>query len=744
MATAVGVNAPPVTRNSGYSSDVLPLLLSCVVIDSVRPLPHTRVSEVDPMIGTGGPGFRVGSATPAATVPFGMVKLGPDTSLVTGALNAYHCSGYYYDDDYILGFSHVHMHGVGVADEGDILFAPTDGWDDTKTDPTGFRSGFSHDQEEASPGSYRVTLDNGISVSLSATMHAGQHAYTFPENIDPVVVIDLEHVLGGRNVDATINVDQELGVVHGYMTNSGSFSGGSNAFRIYFYAVFDTGFSGFGTWGDNDPKEGRVTAGGVDVGAWLRVTPDTDIRVGLSLVSEENALANLNAELPERDIAETVQLAAAEWESQLAEFSITGGETTERTIFWTSVYHLLQMPTQYSDVDGSYIGFDKQLHHAEGFTYHSDMSMWDTYRTAHPAYTLFYPEKANDFAQSLVTMADQGGAFPKWPVAQGDGGSMIGSPADIVLADTYIKGVRDWDAVRAWPHIRAQAMGEGSIPYNARMDVATEEAYGYYPADMFGGSVAWLQEVAWADAALAQMAVALGEGADAAHFKHRSLYYRNVFDPEIGFFHGRNADGAFTELENELFWTDEFVEGNAWHYLWLAPHDPEGLAELLGGRVAARARLETFFQNADAQGQMISPPDWYWHGNEPDIHAAYLFALWGDPSATQRWVRWIEDERYFVDPDGLAGNDDAGTLSAWYIFSALGFYPIAGTVDYVVGVPRFSEASFAVGGGRFTVTRTGKGEQVASVELNGIPWTAPTFRHDRLTAGGTLTFHMKP
>lgn len=696
------------------------------------------------MIGTGGPGFRVGSATPAATVPFGMVKLGPDTSLATGALDAYHCSGYYYDDDYILGFSHVHMHGVGVADEGDILFMPTDGWDDTKTDPTGFRTGFSHADEAATPGSYAVVLENGISADLSATMHAGQHEYSFPDGVDPVVVIDLEHVLGGTNTEAEIAVDGDLGAVSGFMTNSGSFSGGANAFRIYFYAVFDSGFSDFGTWGDNNAKQGREAASGVDVGAWLRVTPTTKIRVGISLVSVENARANLAAELPDQDVAETARRAQLEWEKQLSEFSVEGGEDAERTIFWTSAYHLLQMPTQYSDVDGSYIGFDKQLHVAEDFTYHSDMSMWDTYRTAHPAFTLFYPKKASDFAQSLVTMAEQGGAFPKWPVAEGEGGSMIGAPADIVLADTYIKGVRDWDAAAAWPHVRAQAMGEGNIPYNARMDVATEETYGYYPADMFGGSVAWLQEVSWADAALAQMAIALGEGADAAHFKHRSLYYRNVFDPAIGFFHARNTDGSFGKLENELFWTDEFVEGNAWHYLWLAPHDPQGLAALLGGEVAARARLELFFQNAADQGQMISPPDWYWHGNEPDIHAAYLFALWGDAAATQKWVRWIEDERYFVDPDGLAGNDDAGTLSAWYIFSALGFYPIAGTVDYVVGVPRFEKASFAVGEGRFTVTRTGKGEHVDSVELNGIPWTEPTFRHDRLIAGGTLAFHMKP
>jgi len=321
---------------------------------------------------------------------------------------------------------------------------------------------------------------------------------------------------------------------------------------------------------------------------------------------------------------------------------------------------------------------------------------------------------------------------------------MIGAPADIALADAIVKGVPGWPVEDAWVRMVAQARGNGSFPYNGRPGISEVETLGWLPADVYGGSVAWLQELAWADDALAQAAEALGDHDNAAHFSWRSYRYHNVFDAEKGYFHGRYADGSFSEELNPLAWEDEFVEGNAEQYLYLAPWDPAGLATLLGGEEAARERLEWFMTEAVYEGEVFGPGAYYWHGNEPDIHAPWLFALWGDADATVRWVDWVMDSQYHVDPDGLAGNDDAGTLSAWYIFAALGFYPVAGTTTYILGAPTFDRAVFPLLGGSFTVEKEGSGRVVQSVELNGRAVDGPTFQHHELVPGGRLLFTMAP
>jgi predicted alpha-1,2-mannosidase len=690
---------------------------------------------VDPFIATGGPGFRVGSATPAATVPWGMVKVGPDTSLDWGGLGAYHCSGDYYDDPYIEGFSHFHLHGVGIADYGNILFMPTIGWDPDKRDEDGYRQLFSKDDEWARPGSYGVTLDDGIEVELAATRHAAHHRYTFPEGSDRVVLIDLEHNLFGSNLGGEVSVDVEAGTVEGYMVSAGGFTG--RGFPIWFHAHFDEGIEAYGTWADDEGEWARPAAAGVDLGAWI--VPATDqpsIRVGISLTSLAGARANLTAELGPQDIAGTAADAEKDWDAWIGGVHVVGATEEEQFIFYTSLFHLLQMPQEHGDADGTYRGFDGALHVADGWTYHNDFSLWDTYRTAHPLITLLYPDKASDLARSLVAMAEEGGAFPAWPAAAGDSGAMLGAPADIVLADTYIKGVTDWGAEDAWPHLRDQANGVGEIPYNARPDIPTLEAYGYYPSDQFGASVAWLQENAWADHALAQLGNALGETQDAARFEYRSHTWKNVWDPEVGFFHGRLSDGTFDTFD-ELGWSDDYTEGNAWQYLWMPWFHADELAETLGGTDAAIAKLDTFFDEADKEGVLDFPQTYYWHGNEPDIHAAWIYSLWGDRDRTWRWVRWIADTHYHHDPAGLAGNDDAGTLSAWYVFAALGFYPIAGTTSYVVSAPLFEEVTIPIGGGVFTSRRIGTGDHIVEVRLNGAVVTGPTIRHSEIVAGGT-------
>jgi predicted alpha-1,2-mannosidase len=715
-------------------------LLACVPEIGVPPT-EAPIEAVDPFIATGGPGYRVGSSTPAATVPFGMVKLGPDTSNGGVEVGPYHCSGYYWDDTDIIGFSHLHMHGVGVPDMGTILVTPLTSWSG-QTDTDAYLHAFSHDNETAWPGGYHVELDDGIVVDLAASAHAGVHRYAFPGEAEPTLVVDLEHVLGGRSAGGEVAVDAASGVVEGYMLNAGSFSGGS-PLPVYFHAVVEGGFGSFGTWGDDEPVEGRTGASGIDLGVWLSVSPTTEVRVGLSTTSVADAAANLAAEVGDASLEEIQAAASGAWEGELAKFELEGADETERAIFWTAVYHLLQMPTRYDNADGSYLGFDRVVHPDPGWVWSSDFSLWDTYRTAQPAFNLFYPEVAGDMAQSLVDMAQKGGSFPRWPVAGGDGSSMIGQPAHIALADAWVKGVTDWDVEAAWPLLDAQARGIGDYPYNGRPEVATQDALGYLPEDLVGGSVAWVQELAWADAATAQLAVALGHPADAAYYMNRAGDWRNQYDPDRGFFHARYADGSFEVSFDEDLFQDEYTEGNAWHYLWPGPWDAAGLAETLGGEAVAKERLESFMQGGADAGMSEWPYLRYWHGNEPDIHAPWLFSLWGDRDATAGWVGWVMDERYFAEADGLAGNDDAGTLSAWYIFGALGFYPIAGTTSYILGAPRFDRVRFRVGDGWFEVRRKGSGGHVARTTLNGLPWTRATFTHDQLVAGGSLVVEME-
>lgn len=717
---------------------MLLLFLACVEPEEAPPL--LPLDLVNPFIGSGGPGFRVGSATPAASAPYGLVKLGPDTSNGGVGLGALHCSGYYYPDDHIEGFSHTHMHGVGVPALGNILFMPGDGIPDSARGPDDWRQPFSHDDESASVGRYDVVLEDGTEVTLSATERVGIHRYRFPDSTnDPTLAIDLGYTAYGQNLGAAIAVNVEAGEVTGVMTNDDAFGG---HFPIWFVAVFDTGILSASTWSEGELLEGAAPeATGSEVGAVLHLPRgETRVRVALSLLGPEGARANLEAERPEDlPIESTVAETRALWTRRFEGWAIEGASADEAAIFWTALYHLQRMPTLYGDADGRYLGFDGEVHQAEGWRYASDLSLWDTYRTAHPAYDLFYPEDAASFAQSMLMMREQGGAFPRWAVARNDSSTMLGAPADIALADAIVKDVPGWDRDKAWPLLVAQARGEGEIPYNARPAIHEVETLGYIPADLVGASVAWQLELSWADAALSQAAHTMQDPDAAAFFAWRARKYENLYDPVLGWFRGRNSDGSFPEGFDELSWADEYTEGTAWQYLWLAPWDWAGLAELLGGEALARERLSLFFEYARAEGPLIGPPGYYWHGNEPDIHAPWLFALWGDPAATSEWVRWARETHYHNDPDGLAGNDDAGTLSAWYLFASAGFYPIAGTRIYVLNEPAFDHIRLPVPGGEFDVWREGEGELV-SVELNGVPWTKPTFDHAELVGGGTLLF----
>ncbi len=729
--------SPMLLMLSGCVSEGEPILVEPT--DLSFPAPPDPVDDINPMIGTGGPGFRVGSASPAATTPFALVKLGPDTALDWGGVGALHCSGYYNDDDHIDGFSHVRLHGTGIADYGNILVMPLlasefgdgIGLDPTVRGPDDWRAPFSKETEVAFAGYYEVAFNNGIGARLTASPRAGFHQYSFPE--DGFVVFDLEHVLNGGGAGGEVTVDEAAGTVSGWMLSAGGFTGGYGGFHVYFYAELPGGIASSGTWSE-----------GADVGAWVvPVEREVDLRVGISLVSLEGAKASLMAE----DLGDfDAQVEAAEelWRAPLSQFELLEATEDERAQFYTSAYHLLQMPTNQTDIDGSYVGFDQQVHADPGYTYYSDLSLWDTYRTAHPAYILFYPDHARDFAHSMVTMSLEGTALPRWAAASGESGCMLGTPASVVLAETALKGITGWEEEVGYHAAVSLATGEIRGTANDPPDPATLEYYGYLPSDQFGTSVSWVQEVAWADHAISLWAQQRGDRETASRFGWRSRFWKNQWDEEAGFFHARLADGTFAEMPEELAWSDEYAEGNAWQYLWLAAQ-PAELAEVLGGEEAARAKLTTFFEEADAEGLVTGPAAYYWHGNEPDIHAPFLFALWGDRDATLKWSRWVEDERYANAPDGLAGNDDAGTLAAWYLFSTLGIYPLAGTDIYVIGVPRYRAARFAVNGeqGWFTVVRDGSGSHVASVTLNGVELSRSYLHHSEIHAGGELRVRLE-
>jgi predicted alpha-1,2-mannosidase len=721
---------------------------------SSSPEPPSKISAVDPFVGTGGAGFRVGSVNPGPTVPWGMAKPGPDTSSGGGdTMPFYHCAGYYAEDTIMFGFSHTHLHGVGAVDGGNLLLMPTLGMSAQKTTAIGYQSSFSKTTEEAAVGYYAVTLDDtGIRAELTATTYTGVHRYAFPAGAaDPVVLVDAARVLGGELTSGHVDVDPAANEVTGSIVSAAGFSGRYGGLPIHFVARFATPFTTHGVWNEGAITEGGTTMDGLTLGAWVGFADPAgpvEVQVAISYIDLAQARANLAADLsPSFD--ETRAAAETAWEEALSVVDVEAPTEEERALFYSALYHVMQMPTLFTEAGGRYMGFDRQPHQADGFRYHSDFSLWDTYRTFHPLVTLVMPDKERDFVISLVKMYEQGGAFPRWPEGLGDSGSMCGSPADIVIADSYLKGITSGYSIEgAYAGMRAAATGplDPNPGYGDRPGIEDYVSLGYLAADRHGGSVSVTQEYTYADFALSQLAAALGKTDDAALLGQQSLNHRNLWNPETRFFQGRNADGTFVADFDPLIWEDSYVEGDAWHYRFFPPHDLAGFIELLGGVDAFLAELETFFAEAK-RGNPAIPNPYYWHSNEPCIHAPYLFAMAGAPAKTQEWVRWAMTTSYALAPDGLPGNDDAGTMSAWYVLSAMGLYPVAGKDLYVIGSPTMRRSTFTVAGGVFEIRApdtSATNLYVQSATLGGAPLDAPFLRHADLAPGGVLELTMGP
>jgi predicted alpha-1,2-mannosidase len=663
-----------------------------------------------------------------------------------------HCAGYWYADDHIRGFSHTRPHGMGIPEYGAVMLMPTVGMDTTKTGPAGYGSAFRHDTEEAAPGYYAVTLDDpNVRVELTASDRVAIHRYTFEDGADAVVLSDVGHHMADVETTAgEITVDPARSELYGFSHFDGGYSGRFGGMPVYFVMRFSRPFASYGVWKAGTLFETETYREGVDAGAWARFDTSTDARVevavGISFVDVAHARMNLDAEAPTIDFDAVRAAADAEWEEVLGRIEIEGRAEAEFRMFYTALYHALLMPTLAEDVDGSYRGLDQAVHTADDFTYYTDFSLWDTYRTLHPFLTLVYPEIQLDFLRSLMAMADDGGYIPRWPLGIGYTGGMVGDGAVIVFADSWVKGITDFDLRAAYDAMLRTAMMEtpSGAAFGGRRGISDFMSLGYYPTDRRGSATSWTLEIAYMDHGLATLADALGETSDAAAFAERAGYYRNTYDAESGFFIGRNADGSFADV-SPFVWEDYYAEGNAWQYLWLVPHDLDGLAELLGGRDALLSRLDTFFDQSMARRfQPLGPDLWYWHGNEPDLHAPWIYSALDRPAGTARATRWIVDTRYTDGPDGLPGNDDSGTLSAWYLFTALGLFPLTGLDYYLVSGPLLTGAVVHLPDGDLTIEAPDASSRdiyVQSALHDGTPLERARIDHASL-AGTTLRFEM--
>ena len=734
-------------------------MVGTITVEPPAFAPAPLINYVDPFIGSGGLGFGFGSAVTGAVAPFGMVRLAPDTSKGGVTIPFYHYSGYYYDDQTIRGFSHLHFHGTGASGYGNLVVMPVPGFAPNKITPPGYRSNFSKSTEIASPGYYAVRLDNGnIQAELTTTGRAGMHRYTFPSGSSgAAIVIDAGQLIGdsqATNIELTI--DPEGRTVTGHHRSDGGLSSG---FDLYWVIAFDRPLKGYGGWSGKNvlANATSITSPSGGGGAYLEFdVPDggtVNLRVGLSLVDLDGAKSNLTAEAPNFDFDAVHAQTAARWESLLGRVKVVETNPRSLRMFYTAAYHALVTPTIFSDADGRYRGFDQNIHHADGFEFYSDLSMWDTFRTLHPWLTLVYPEVQRDIVISLLKMYEQDGFLPIWPVSQTDTGTMIGASAELVIADAFVKGVRGYDIAQAYEAVtrsgREPRPTGSSSP--GRRHIEDYLALGYVPIDVDGSATSMTLEYAASDGALAQFAKAYGRDADAAEFASRAQNYRNHWDASTKFFRAKHRDGSWKTPFDALQWDVDYRESTAWQYLWYVPHDPQGLIELFGGRESFVAALEAFFEKSKQEQDKLTDltrllyRTYYWAGNEPDIHTAYLFVDAGRPDLTGRWARWALETLFGDGPDGLPGNDDCGTMSAWYLFTALGFYPVPGYDKYYVGAPVFPVAEITLPSGVLRINAPGTGPDAyvpRTATLNDAPLAEFIFRHTDIAGGGTLTVPM--
>jgi predicted alpha-1,2-mannosidase len=723
-------------------------------------------SAVDPRIGTGGDGHTF----PGATVPFGMIQLSPDTAMPDFKHAYKWAAGYQYADSSIMGFSHTHFSGSGHSDLGDVLVMPIAG--DVKLEPgdpakpgSGYRARFSHDSEEERPGYYAVTLaDEGVRAELTASRRIGWHRYTFPAGKPAHVLLDLRPSIydyAGKVLWSSVRVHPD-GTVTGCRTTRGWAPGRELCFAMRFNQPMTSrslynreadqlykGFKGPGEQPqDNDAQNGRALVGVFDFGA---LKQPLEVKVAISTVSEANATANLDQDGKGWDFDAQRAAATAVWNKALSVIDVDAPKAT-RTSFYTSLYHAMLSPTLSMDVNGDYRGPDHAVHRAKGFEFYSTWSLWDVYRAQQPLMVLLNPARSTDFIQSLIAaqQASPFGILPVWAYQGLETWCMIGYHAVPVIADAYIKGVRGFDVDAA---MKAMVASATYAPYG---DLADYMKLGYVPIDKEPEGASKTLEYAYDDWSLAQMAKAMGKTDIAATFNQRATNWRHAWDPQTGFMRARKSDGTFRDPFNPeaAGYGSDYTEGNAWQYSWYVPQDVAGLVAAMGGDAKFVDKLDRLFDAKVDPSHFKNVEDitgligWYAHGNEPSHHIAYLYDYAGAPWKTQQRLKRIMDSQYAPRPDGLAGNDDLGQMSAWYVFSALGFYPVTPASDeYAIGRPFVARATIHLTNGHdFTVSASPLDDAhpyVGSITLNGKPLSRTFLHHAEILAGGTLQFTMQ-
>ncbi len=715
-----------------------------------KPAPHVGAltQYVDMRIGTGGHGH----VFMGADVPYGAVQLGPTSIPQEWDWT----SGYHISDTTCIGFSHTHLNGTGIGDLFDVTVMPVVGEvtyaRGTEDDPqSGMWSYFSHRNERAHPGYYATHLDRyGIDVELTATNRVGFHKYTFPASKDAAVVFDLEN--GGCFDRPTRTHIERIDdhTIAGYRYSTGW----ADDQRVYFVAQFSKPFTALRLWQAGEDAGWRggdsLTAERLygRVGFGTEAGETVLMKVAISAVSIANARLNMQTELPGWDFDATAALADRAWNIQLNKIRIETPDTAARHIFYTALYHTMIAPSTFSDVNGDYRGADGRIYRAEaGHTVYTTFSLWDTYRAAQPLMTLIHPEKMTDIARTMLHIYDQHGDLPVWHLMGNETDCMVGNPGIPVLADIVLKGYGGVDKAAAYEAMKRSAM----LPergMNLRMQ------YGYLPCDLYGESVAVDLEYALADWAVAQVAQQQRDTAGYNYFMNRSKSYKIHFDPVTHFMRGVDSKGKFrTPFDpfSSVHRADDYCEGNAWQYTWLVPQDVEGLVGLFGGRDAFAAKLDSLFTAPSTLDDIASPDisgmiGQYAHGNEPGHHIVYLYTAIGQPGKTADLVRQILATLYHDAPDGLAGNEDVGQMSAWYVLSSLGFYqlePCGGR--YYFGSPLFDRAELQVRGGTFTVVahnNSAENKYIQSIRLNGQPYAKPYIDFADMAAGGTLDIEM--
>jgi len=719
----------------------------------------TVLDYVEPMIGTGGLSYRLGNVFIGATLPFGMAKVGPDTKHDPwGEPGFTHCEGYWYDDTHVAGFSQIHIHGTGAPDYGSLLVQPNLGMDESKVTEMGYMLPLDHDLEENHPGYYRIAFEPaGILAELTSTTRVALHRYTFPETDDAVIIVDPSHVIPSCEVDDTdISIDVAAGTIEGYLHAGCSLSGRFGGYPLYFHAQFRTLPSAGGVWQDDLLVDGAVSATGPETGAWFSfdASPDepVELLVGLSFVDLDNARKTLDEEVGEKSFDEVRVLAEEAWLAAFDRARVEFAEDTPESVviqYYTSLYHSMLMPSTWSDTDGRYLAFDDAVHQTTEFTYYTDFSMWDTYRTPHPLLALLFPKRASDMLRSLLDMATFDGCLPIWVLANGDSGSMIGRPASLIVADGWMHGINVGDEEVMYKTLlqsHAVPIDDDPILECSGVDgMHTYLEYGYHPYDMTDDSVSMTMEIAWADYCVGRVAEKMGQADLAMEMYKRSLYPYNLYNPEQGFFMAKDSQGEWHQKLDPTFWEEYYTEGNAWQYLWLMPHDPGGLVEALGGMETFLERLNEYFDKTAAWDNPLTPPKHHFQGNEPDIHAPFMYSAVGTPASSAKWSWWLMDKEYYVDPEGLAGNDDAGTLAAWYVFATFGFYPIPCSGRYLLGAPRVKEAWLSILGKTLHMVVENASETrpyIESITWDGSPVINPWFTIEQLQQGGEVVFTM--